>query len=178
ENIFLEPKNYGFFLRKWNKYMGGYVNVWSYCLMPNHFHFLIRVIEQNKLDKPKEGNNRSLTELISNQFRSLFISYTKSFNKVYDHTGNLLRRRFKRKKVDSKNYLIGLIHYIHHNPIHHHFTNEYTTWEHSSYKAIIGTGPTKVKRNKVLKLFNGRNHFIKFHQEMKEYKQINHLIIE
>lgn len=45
ENIFQEPKNYSFFLERWDNYLRTYVDVWAYCLMPNHFHFLVKVLE-------------------------------------------------------------------------------------------------------------------------------------
>ena len=39
--IFLEDENYRFFLERFNKYLQNFVNLYAYCLMPNHFHFLI-----------------------------------------------------------------------------------------------------------------------------------------
>ena len=43
EKIFFEEKNYRHFLKLFDKYLSPYVDVYAYCLMPNHFHFLIRV---------------------------------------------------------------------------------------------------------------------------------------
>ena len=177
ECIFQEDKNYRFFLKKWNEYLGNFANVWSYCLMPNHFHFLIKVDDGKRLAKfSKLG--KSSNQIISNQFRKLFISYTKSFNKVYDRTGSLFQKPFKRIKIDSENYLLMLIHYIHHNPIHHNFTDGYKDWTYSSYSTIASASPTKVKRKEVLKFFGGEDAFIEYHKEMKNYNKIEHLIIE
>jgi REP element-mobilizing transposase RayT len=43
--IFFERRNYIHFLSLFKKYLSGYADVYAYCLMPNHFHFLIKVKE-------------------------------------------------------------------------------------------------------------------------------------
>ncbi|MDZ7716888.1 MAG: hypothetical protein U5J95_11810 [Balneolaceae bacterium] len=177
EILFKEPKNYNFFLEKWNDYLNPFLDVWTYCLLPNHFHFLVKIKNLNKLELVEEPGKLA-AETISNQFRSLFISYTKSFNKVYDRHGNLFQKPFKRLLVDSNTYLLTLIHYIHHNPIHHSFVNDFSDWKYSSYSALTGKGKTNVKKSAVLNLYGGRKEFIDFHNQMKDYKKIKNLIIE
>lgn len=174
ENIFREAKNYNFFFERWDDYLTDFVDVWAYCLLPNHFHFLIKVLESNKDLKGFEN----LSGLVSNQFSKLFNSYAKSFNSVYDRHGSLFQKPFKHVLVNSQNYLLTLIHYIHHNPIHHNFTEDFTDWTYSSYSAITGERPTKVYRDEVPDLFGGMEAFVDFHNQMKDYKQIKHLIIE
>ncbi|HLR77024.1 MAG TPA: transposase, partial [Balneolaceae bacterium] len=147
--------------------------VWAYCLMPNHFHFLIRI-----KDEASFPDETPVNKFLEVQFKRLFSSYTLSVNKVYDRSGSLFRKRFKRTLVDSQEYLTTLIHYIHHNPIHHHFTDDFKCWHYSSYSAIIGNGLTKVEREKVMELFGGRDRFIRFHSGLKEYKKIKPLLIE
>ena len=154
------------------------LTVWAYCLIPNHFHFLIKVKSEEELTKLLRPEQGAITEMISNQFRILFISYTKSFNKVYTRNGSLFQKPFKHILVDSQSYLFALIHYIHHNPIHHNFTDTFNDWTYSSYLALIGNGSTKVDRNSVLDLFGDKNEFMAFHNQMKDYKKIQHLLIE
>jgi len=72
-----------------------------YCLMPNHFHFLI-----------KQNNKVSISKLIN----KVCSSYTKYFNKKYDLVGHLLQDRFKAVVVDNDEYLLWLSAYIHQNP--------------------------------------------------------------
>lgn len=177
QNIFYERKNYDFFLKKWDQYLGELVDVWAYCLMPNHSLFLIRVSNKERLAKfHKLGKSNS--KMISNQFRNFFISYTKSINKVYNRTGSLFQKPFKRIKVDSEKYLFILIHYIHHNPVHHNFVENYSNWMFSSYPAIPSAGPTKIKREEVLIFFGGREKFLEYHRKMKNYTKIEHLTID
>lgn len=173
ENLFREDRNYHFFLGKWEKYLEKYVDTWAYCLMPNHFHFLIKVKNTSFFPEGTEVN-----KLLEGQFKRLFSSYTLSFNKVYDRTGSLFQKRFKRVSVNSQRYLLTLIHYIHHNPIHHKFSGDYTDWPFSSYQAIIGPGVTKVCRADILELFGSKESFINFHSQLKDYKKIRNLIIE
>ena len=45
ETIFKEVKNYYFFLQNFQNYLQNYIDIFSYCLMPNHFHFLIKIKE-------------------------------------------------------------------------------------------------------------------------------------
>jgi len=45
ENIFFEENNYYYFLEKYDKYLTNYLETFAYCLLPNHFHLLVRVKE-------------------------------------------------------------------------------------------------------------------------------------
>jgi putative transposase len=175
-DIFLMEENYTFFLKKWIAFLDDYVDVFTYCLMPNHFHFLIRVMPGEILRN--KARDKDTNSLIVGQFKRLFSSYTLSFNKYFDRTGSLFQKRFKRVKVDSENYLLTLIHYIHHNPVHHRFSQEFSDWKYSSYSAIISDGPTNISRKEVLNFFGGKKAFLSFHSQLKNYKKINHLLID
>ena len=68
EHIFYSPRNYGYFLRKYDEYLSDYLATYAYCLLPNHFHFLVRVKENHAID--------DLSHLVSEQFRRFFIGYS------------------------------------------------------------------------------------------------------
>ncbi|MCK9352125.1 MAG: transposase [Candidatus Paceibacterota bacterium] len=76
--------------------------VGAYCLMPNHFHLLLRETEENG---------------ISSFMKKLLTSYSMYFNKKNDRTGNLFESTFRAEHVDGDNYLKYLFAYIHLNPI-------------------------------------------------------------
>ncbi len=78
------------------------VEIAAYCLMPNHFHLLIREHE--------EGG-------ISKFMQKLTTGYTMYFNKKYERSGSLFQGRFKATHVADDIYLRYLISYIHLNPI-------------------------------------------------------------
>ncbi|MCW9707590.1 transposase [Aliifodinibius sp. 1BSP15-2V2] len=158
--------------------MDAYLDVWAYCLIPNHFHFLVQIKNKKELSNADLTGLQNLSGLISKKFSNFFNSYTKSVNKKYSRHGSLFQKPFKRVKVESKQYLQHLIHYIHHNPIHHHLAESYLDWKYSSYSAILTQHSTNIEKQKVLKLYQGRDNFISHHQTMKNYNKISHLLID
>ncbi len=139
ENIFFEEKNYGYFLQLFSKYILPIADVYSYCLLKNHFHFLLRIKDYEELEKNKKTNP-------SQQFSNLFNSYTKSVNKMYERSGSLFQEHLKRKRVDNEKYLIQLISYIHLNPIKHKLTSDFKNYRFSSYRAYTSSKETKIDR--------------------------------
>jgi putative transposase len=174
DNIFREDDNYLFFLRKLPSRITPFADVLAYCLMPNHFHFVFRIKDHEVLmelwrDKLKKLEseralkklsllpwNALLDQVITTQFANLFNSYVQSYNKKYSRQGTLLKESFQRKRIDTSEYLLKLICYVHNNPVEHGFSGEPGDWKFSSYNAILKTGMTHVMREDVLELFGGR----------------------
>ena len=78
------------------------VEIVAYCLMPNHFHLLVRAKE----------------ELDTSRFmQKLLTGYTMYFNKKNERTGALFQGKFKATHVDEDRYLKYLVSYIHLNPV-------------------------------------------------------------
>jgi len=77
------------------------VDIGAYCLMPNHFHILIR----ERIDNG-----------ISKYMLKLMTAYTMYFNKKYSRTGKLYEGTFKSTHVNTDNYLKYLYSYVHLNP--------------------------------------------------------------
>lgn len=176
DNLFVETKNYYFFLDKIKLYLEPIAEIFAWCLMPNHFHFLIKIKEEDKIELQFEESKKLifnnldenqkytfLQQFISRQFAKLFSSYTQSFNKLYNRKGSLFIKNFKFKQVDSTAYYNTLIQYIHLNPIQHGFTSKIEEWEFTSYHSILSEKPTLLQRDEVLKWFGGKTEFTKFH---------------
>ena len=76
--IFLEEKNYDFFLKRLNEYLLPHIYLISYCLMPNHFHLIVKIKETGVLIDDMIDKNR-ITFLSRKSFqrflRKLFKSY-------------------------------------------------------------------------------------------------------
>jgi REP element-mobilizing transposase RayT len=151
EALFENEKQYMHFLKCIEKYLLPKVNIWSYCLMPNHFHFLIEIKE-------------NITgETISKALSDCCNAYTKWLNILTNRKGNLFMRPFKRNRIKNEAHLAWTIWYIHRNPMHHHYTANFKDWKYSSYKAIISSG-TKVAAKAVLEFFGGLQAYLQFHE--------------
>jgi putative transposase len=165
EKLFLSDENYRYFLKKYEAYLYPIVDTLCYCLLPNHFHFLIRVKKEAIL---KEFFNlqgfKSLEDLILQQFSNFFNGYAKAFNKQQNRKGSLFMHPFKRKQVTDITYLRKLIHYIHYNPVNHGFCNAAYNWKHSSYSVIISGTKTTLEREEVIGYFEELENFMYCHQ--------------
>lgn len=154
ENLFREERNYRYFLDLYSKYTEPVAITYAYCLMPNHFHFLVKIKEcsPNEFD-PKQ------------QFSNLFNSYAKSMNKAYDRTGALFQRPFGRIEVTSDAYYTCLVYYIHLNPQKHGFTKDFRTYGHSSYHVLLSDEPSFLAKVEVVDWFGGKENFIDAHNK-------------
>jgi REP element-mobilizing transposase RayT len=177
ENIFIEEKNYTFFLEKLRLYVLPVCKLFSYCLMPNHFHLVLEVRSEEELSlcwqKPGTTGRFSEEELtlkISRSFGNLFSSYTQAFNKVYDRKGSLFIPSMKSEQISDENSFCKVVHYTHANPVHHGFTRKMNEWPHSSYHAYLSEGATKLEREYVLDIFGGKNAFLEYHEQPIDLK--------
>lgn len=152
DNLFKEAKNYPFFLQKYHQHINPIAETIAWCLMPNHFHLLVKIKDEVSLkqDFPKfqtlenltsEERQLRLSYLLSKQFSNFFSSYSQSFNKVYQRRGSLFLKNFKRKLIDSEAYLFQLIIYIHTNLVKHGFTSNLLDWEWTSYSTFYQNNP-------------------------------------
>ena len=182
--IFKEDENYQFFLTKWSKLIHPYFETLAYCLMPNHFHFLIKVkplSDELMKEVAAEVTSKSIqffenkidhNSFLEDQFKRLFSSYALAFNKQEDRTGSLFQKRFKRVSIKHESKLWHILAYIHHNPIHHNFEADYASWKYSSYNSFLSDKSTLLSRDLVLSWFDGdleigKKEFIELHKTFK-----------
>jgi hypothetical protein len=92
--IFFLEENYFYFLKKCHKYIKSCSEILAWCLMPNHFHFLINVTNES-LKPIKSGG--IIMPTITNGFRLLQSSYAKGINKQLNRTGSLFQQKTKAK---------------------------------------------------------------------------------
>lgn len=160
ENIFIEEKNYRYFLEKMKKYILPIADVYAYCLLKNHFHIVLKI--KDKVDLPEK-----LKEKIHLPFSNLFNSYSKSINKAYNRTGSLFQEHLQRNRIEDENYLKQLIIYVHLNPVKHKFSERFETYLHSSYRSYLSNNLTSIDRDFILNLFDGLENFKVCHNERR-----------
>lgn len=173
-NIFFETRNYGYFMELYAKYIEPIADTFAYCLMPNHFHFLVRVklAQEQTFEVCQTSKVYSPTQ----QFSNLFNAYAKAINKAYGRTGSLFEGRFGRIPVTSQAYFTRLIVYIHHNPQRHGFVHDYRDYPYSSYTTLLTAKPTRLKRGQVVEWFGNQDSFRTLHQTNPDFRPIQYLI--
>jgi len=139
------------------------VEIGAYCLMPNHFHLLVR--------EKKEGGISSLMHRVNT-------SYSMYHNKKYGQTGSPLEKPFKAKHVDDDNYLKYLFAYIHLNPIK---ITDPEGWggkrisdpsrakiflDHYPYSSYLLYGGENLQENKII----NKNAFPEYFGETKDFE--------
>lgn len=176
ENLFVQRRNYPYFLKLYTTHIVPVAETFAYCLMPNHFHFFVRTRtkEEQEAYWQQQQQIASFSRKVSISFKfcepsrafnNMFIAYARAFNRAVGRTGTLFESPFKRKNVDNDDYFLTLIVYIHRNPQYHGFVRDFREWTWSSYGAYQSNGPTKIKREEVLELFRNRQDFTDFHMQ-------------
>jgi REP-associated tyrosine transposase len=174
DKLFHSEKNYLYFLKKYNAYISPIAERFAYCLIPNHFHFLIRIKDDPEIDtffNAKRTLSNSKSQYISKQFSNFFNGYSQAINKQQSRHGSLLSRPFKRKHVNSLDYLRNVILYIHLNPVNHKLVQRAGDWTYSSYNTYIIGEDSEFKR-KVIDWFEDLENMILVHEKCNGNKLI------
>lgn len=162
--IFREDENYKYFLSKLLKYIIPVAEIYAYCLIPNHFHLLIRFKDSDQVSDAEEH------KYLMRQFSNLLNGYAKAYNKKYNRKGSLFLDFLKRKRVDDEKYLIKLLHYIHNNPLNHGFVEDINDWKYSSYHSYINLAKeSKIEREEMMQYFETIKDFVEYHKSNVEY---------
>jgi putative transposase len=180
-DVFFENGNYEYFLKLYHQYIYPIAETFAWCLMKNHFHFLVYIRNEKEvlidsLDYSTVDTPRVLDP--SKQFGHLFNAYTQAINKKHSRTGSLFEKPFERKRVTSEKYLKNLIYYIHNNPVHHGFTKTINEYPWSSYRSVISEKLTNLKRDEVVEIYGSKDNFIEYHQGEQDLEGIFDLIID
>jgi putative transposase len=137
EDLFWETENYRYFLQQYYKHINNIADTYCYCLMPNHFHLLVRIKTKEAITTHLPGFKNlegvAASNMLSKQFSNFFNGYSKAFNKKYERRGSLFLKNFTKKAIIQKDYLLAVILYIHLNPVKHGFTCQPADWKWSSY---------------------------------------------
>lgn len=147
--IFQDAKDYEKFLELLGIMSERYrVGVWSYVLMGNHYHLLLR----------PDGSN------LSKAMQWLGLTYSGYFNARHHRSGHLFQGRFRSFMVEEGDYLKRLIGYIHRNPVRAEIVERLADYPWSSYPCLAYGRRCRpwLEAEKVLKLFGG---------ETKDFRQ-------
>ncbi|MFC5284800.1 transposase [Pedobacter alpinus] len=178
EKLFLKPENYYFFLSKLKFHTENVCSLYCYTLIPNHFHLLVRIHDEELIIKAFEVKKNksydpllhSLPDFIMEKFSNFLNSYTKAFNKVNQRKGSLFIDYLKRNIVNQNSDFLAFTWYIHKNAVHHGLTNKVGDWQFDSYQSLLSNKPTSLLRNDLMAWFDNREEFIIYHQQNIQLK--------
>lgn len=148
-----------------------HIEILAFCLIPNHFHFLLRQVAENGISK----------------FAANFTnSYTKYFNTLNDRVGPLFQGAFKAVHIESDEQLMHVSRYIHLNPVSSFIieADELDEYEWSSYPGYISKEESSVvEKHTVLELFSNKiERYKQFVLDYADYSRklgnIKHLILD
>ncbi|MBU2592366.1 transposase [Patescibacteria group bacterium] len=145
------------------KTKGGFiVQVLAYCLMPNHFHLLLR---------------QSLENGISKYVSDFTNSYTRYFNTKRKREGPLFKGRFKAVAVETEEELLHVSRYIHLNPYSSHLVRDFeelASYPNSSFPEYMGKDNLGAFCDKdvVLSCFKNKNQYKEFVSDQADYQRI------
>ena len=172
--MFTSNDNYRFFIRRFDKYLSNYIKIYAYCLLDNHFHFMIKINELSssiKDERPSNPKHKTTHDIVSHQLRKFFQSYAMAFNKQQNRIGTLFQTPFKRVKVEDERYFRKLTCYINTNAQKHKLVDDFRQWKWSSYHKTISDKKTKILRDDLIKnYFETRDNFIYCHLEYSKNK--------
>jgi len=146
QKIFLDDEDYATFLRLL-KHVRDRMDwqMWAYCLMPNHYHFLLETPGAN----------------LSTGMHNLNSAYAVAFNDRHTCVGHLFQGRFKALLVDKDRYLMALARYLVLNPVRAKLCSCASAWRWSSYQATAGGSDGVMRRVdtfRMLRMFGSEPH--------------------
>lgn len=190
ENLFYSSRNYEYFIRMYADYLDPVAETYAFCLLPNHFHLLIRTKsvvvspagETAKTNKtnPVETTKTKTTKSnpVSLAFQRFFTAYSQAINVQERRTGSLFQKPFKRLEVTTTRQLANLVHYIHTNPQKHTITDDFRHYPWSSYERIMRDKPSKLKKEEVLHWFRNKENYVNYHARIVDPDDLKDIIIE
>jgi REP element-mobilizing transposase RayT len=160
ERLFLQGEHYEYFLTKYLEIVHPSVSTFAYCLIPNHFHFLIRI---DRYDEQSSVKNPS------HLFRRFFQQYSVWFNEKEKRKGSLFTKYYRRVNVTEEEYLKRLVYYIHSNPTKHGIEKDFKKYPYSSFSHYCNFEASFLARDEVLGWFNNSiTEFMIYHNLYEE----------
>lgn len=143
------------------------VKIIAYCLMPNHYHFLVKQLQDG-----------GITEM----FSKLGNSYTKYFNIRYDRVGPLFQGEFKAVLIQDDEQLLHVSRYIHLNPVASYLVTKPECYEWSSYNEYMSEIPSLCFKDPVMELIGSKEKYKQFVDDQIDYSRtlefIKHQLID
>jgi putative transposase len=185
--LFPDITDYLVFTDRFKKFTDEFLETWSFCLLPNHTHHIIKIkspetIKNSIATFPLANRTKAMLsflddstneitfdKMIDRQMNSFLVSYANYYNNKYQRQGGIFQKPFKRIAIDDDAHLQQAIIYTHANAQKHGITNDYKKYPFSSYTAIIKDNEYYTNSKNVIDFFGGIEKFIQIHNSQVEY---------
>ena len=172
EKLFIAEENYYYFLGLFRKYICPVADVFSFCLVPNRFDFLIRIRnrasiyrQMRKLRYPYAHHMDIEPKFLLQQFSNFFNAYTKALNKQQNRKGRLFIQSFHRKALPYFEKFTRMIHDMHMLPVRKGLCRAPEEWRFTSYMGIMENRGEWLQTHEVLNWFGSLADYIHMHQQ-------------
>jgi len=187
--LFKEDIDYMVFLQRFRQFTKPVLDVWSYCLLTNHTHFVVKikslptVLENIKKMSDQtlamkslvagQNNEQIFDAMIERQMNSFLVSFANYTNNKYQRKGGLFKKPFLRIQVADDIHLQQAIIYVHANAQKHNIVVDFKSHPNNSYKAILNNDTSFIDVDSVLNFFGGTEKLVAVHQSQVEYYYSN-----
>ena len=120
--LYYDPGDYKTYLYLFKKELDYKVTVIAYCLMPNHFHLLLR-----------QNESEAITSLLEKTHKK----YACYYNKKYNRKGRIFRSPLNHIETPTDTYLLNACAYIHGNPVQAGLVGFPEEWEYSNFREYL-----------------------------------------
>ncbi|MGD9568589.1 MAG: transposase [Sedimentibacter sp.] len=127
----------------------------AYCIMDNHLHLLAKIGDDD----------------LKNIMKKLNVKFALYYNRIEERYGYVFQDRFKSEVVEDEKYLVGVLRYIHNNPVKATLTDSIINYQWSSAKDYINDNTGLLDEhymNEILNLFKNKDDFLNFHKSFDD----------
>ena len=188
-NLFREDADYHVFLRRFQQFTASLFDVWSYCLLTNHTHHIVKIkssvsiLENIKEQGVKtqamksflsdQDNELFFDAMIERQMNSFLVSFANYTNNKYNRKGGLFQKPFRRIELADDIHLQQAIIYVHANAQKHNIVKDFKDHSYNSYQATVNNNIAFIDAKNVLDFFGGIEAFKSIHTSQVDYYYSN-----
>ncbi len=136
-----------------------YADILGYCLLPDHYHLLIKV----KKEKFRRNGYPNISQMLALNLSRFIKNYNFWVNREYGLRGRLLRPFPNTTQVKDKDKLKEILTGIHLNPLYHKVSMNPMEYKGSSYKKILNKSSNSIKAEEAIECYGNVNDFIQHH---------------
>ena len=185
--LFHDNIDYQVYIERLKKFTGDFIDIWSYCLIPNHTHHIIKtksieavilfiesMVPENitaamNAFSADSANEILFNKIIERQMNSFLVSYANYINNKYRRKGGIFQKPFKRIRIEEDGHLQQAIIYTNANAQKHKLTEDFKKYPFSSYLPTIESDQHFIDSKGVVEFFNGIDKFILIHEQQVAY---------